>query len=133
MHCTGISGAKSRLLCSLSSWSARWTIWSRAVLHLRSTMAHGSDWDHSISPLFRLIARSNKDSCGFARMFIIFWHFEYWGSRRKSTENVYYNREHIELPAKLLDYMLRSNKSNINQSICVNLGRKVGFAFSSVS
>ena len=25
--------------------------------------------------------------------------------------------EHIELPAKLLDYLLRSNKSNINQSI----------------
>jgi len=25
--------------------------------------------------------------------------------------------EHIELPAKLLDYFLRSNKSNINQSI----------------
>jgi len=24
--------------------------------------------------------------------------------------------EHIELPAKLLDYFLRSNKSNINQS-----------------
>jgi len=24
--------------------------------------------------------------------------------------------EHIELPAKLLDYILRSNKSNINQS-----------------
>jgi len=26
--------------------------------------------------------------------------------------------EHIELPAKLLDYFLRSNKSNINQSAC---------------
>jgi len=25
--------------------------------------------------------------------------------------------EHIELPAKLVDYFLRSNKSNINQSI----------------
>jgi len=25
--------------------------------------------------------------------------------------------EHIELPAKLLDYFLRSNKSNINQSL----------------
>jgi hypothetical protein len=25
--------------------------------------------------------------------------------------------EHIELPAKLLDYFLRSNKSNINQSM----------------
>jgi len=24
--------------------------------------------------------------------------------------------EHIELPAKLLDYLIRSNKSNINQS-----------------
>ena len=25
--------------------------------------------------------------------------------------------EHIELPAKLLDYFLRSNKSNINQKV----------------
>jgi len=30
--------------------------------------------------------------------------------------------EHIELPAKLLDYFLRSNKSNINQS-AANPGR----------
>jgi len=28
--------------------------------------------------------------------------------------------EHIELPAKLLDYFLRSNKSNINQLIQLN-------------
>ena len=27
--------------------------------------------------------------------------------------------EHIELPAKLQDYFLRSNKSNINQSVVV--------------
>jgi len=27
--------------------------------------------------------------------------------------------EHIQLPAKLLDYFLRSNKSNINQSVFV--------------
>jgi len=27
--------------------------------------------------------------------------------------------EHIELPAKLLDYFLRSNKSNINQNKCM--------------
>jgi len=27
--------------------------------------------------------------------------------------------EHIELPAKLLDYFLRSNKRNINQSVRV--------------
>jgi len=29
--------------------------------------------------------------------------------------------EHIELPAKLLDYFLRSNKSNINQSLFYTL------------
>jgi len=28
--------------------------------------------------------------------------------------------EHMELPAKLLDYFLRSNKSNINQS-CIHI------------
>jgi len=30
--------------------------------------------------------------------------------------NVKKRFEHIELPAKILDYFLRSNKSNINQS-----------------
>jgi len=29
--------------------------------------------------------------------------------------------EHIKLAAKLLDYFLRSNKSNINQSVCCNV------------
>ena len=33
-----------------------------------------------------------------------------------------YEFEHIELPAKLLDYVLRSNKSNINQGATVRLG-----------
>jgi len=28
---------------------------------------------------------------------------------------MYLDHEHIELPAKLLDYFLRSNKSNINE------------------
>jgi len=30
--------------------------------------------------------------------------------------------EHIELPAKLLDYFLQSNKSNINKSIVLQSG-----------
>jgi len=30
-----------------------------------------------------------------------------------------YTSEHIELPAQLLDYFLRSNKSNINQNMCI--------------
>jgi len=33
--------------------------------------------------------------------------------------------EHIELPTKLLDYFLRSNKSNINQYGCTNIGRSL--------
>jgi len=32
---------------------------------------------------------------------------------------VWVSFEHIELPAKLLDYFLRSNNSNINQCACV--------------
>ena len=31
--------------------------------------------------------------------------------------------EHIELPVKLLDYFLRSNKSNINQSVATLFGK----------
>jgi len=30
--------------------------------------------------------------------------------------------EHIEFPAKLLDYFLRSKKSNINQSLILRVG-----------
>jgi len=37
--------------------------------------------------------------------------------------------EHIELPAKLLDNFLRSNKSNINQSIVTNVAFQVSFLF----
>jgi len=32
--------------------------------------------------------------------------------------------EHIELPAKLLDYFLPSHKSNINQSVLNNLSKQ---------
>ena len=35
--------------------------------------------------------------------------------------------EHIELPAKLLDYFLRSNKSNINQSLFLQKQKKVAW------
>jgi len=44
--------------------------------------------------------------------------------KKKCQENLLFmdvkNRfVHMELPAKLLDYFLRSNKSNINQSCCL--------------
>jgi len=41
--------------------------------------------------------------------------------KKKSEKPIFANlkkrSEHIELPAKLLDYFLRSNKNNINQSM----------------
>jgi hypothetical protein len=42
---------------------------------------------------------------------------------RKSYCFLQGKHEHIELPAKLLDYWLRSNKSNINQSQKLSLGK----------
>ena len=40
-------------------------------------------------------------------------------TKKMSKKTDIHGFEHIELPAKLLDYFLRSNKSNINQSIQV--------------
>jgi len=40
--------------------------------------------------------------------------------------------EHIELPAKILDYFLRSNKSNINQSLSCSLQPLLKLSFLSL-
>jgi len=40
--------------------------------------------------------------------------------------------EHIELPAKLLDYLLRSNKSNINKLLSLEMSSKGYFNFESL-
>jgi len=46
----------------------------------------------------------------------IFFFIFFWCQKQNRYSRIYKKRfEHIELPAKLLDYFLRSNKSNINQ------------------
>jgi len=48
------------------------------------------------------------------------------GGNLSENTNLKNKIEHIELPAKLLDYFLRSNKlSNINQSVGISMAPRI--------